>query len=150
MKKIIPVVLLLVVISAAMFCLGYTNGAKAERNRQATNLEERSAAIIDEFTEMAKRNRWRAMTVEKTEIDPEKDRSETVVVLECDLIDDKYNLTILTWTILITVEPGSTTYRCWSGKCDLAGWESALKAYAEQEGITDEMPKPDPDFINAW
>ena len=140
MKRIITI-LIVIAFGAAMFRLGGEYKTYSEKEALRESLEKEVTEAANTFSELATSNHCLVESIGDPKVYIEEKRAEIPISLRRELIDE--NLTIQ-WSVLVEVTPERTAYRCWSGSYGLKEWKSALEAYSSQEGITQEMPKPDP------
>ena len=144
MKRIIISVLVVIVFGAAMFRLGGEYKTYSEKEALRESLEKEAAEAANTFSQLATSNHCLIESIGDPKVYIEEKRAEMPISLRRELIDENCFLTILHWSVLVEITPERTVYRCWSGSYGLKEWKSALEAYSSQEGVTQEMPKPDP------
>ena len=127
-----------------MFHLGGEYKTYSEKEALRESLEKEVAEAADTFSQLATSNRRLIEAIGDPKVCIEEKRAEMPISLRRELIDENCFLTILHWSVLVEITPERTVYRCWSGSYGLKEWKSALEAYSSQEGVTQEMPKPDP------
>lgn len=127
-----------------MFHLGGEYKTYSEKEALRESLEKEVAEAADTFSQLATSNRCLIEAIGDPKVCIEEKRAEMPISLRRELIDENCFLTILHWSVLVEITPERTVYRCWSGSYGLKEWKSALEAYSSQEGVTQEMPKPDP------
>ena len=143
-KRIIISVLVVIVFGAAMFRLGGEYKTYSEKEALRESLEKEAAEAANTFSQLATSNHCLIESIGDPKVYIEEKRAEMPISLRRELIDENCFLTILHWSVLVEITPERTVYRCWSGSYGLKEWKSALEAYSSQEGVTQEMPKPDP------
>ncbi|MCR4753135.1 MAG: hypothetical protein K5837_01810 [Candidatus Saccharibacteria bacterium] len=143
MKRIISI-LIVIAFGAAMFRLGGEYKTYSEKEALRESLEKEAAEAANTFSQLATSNHCLVESIGDPKVYIEEKRAETPISLRRELIDENCFLTFLHWSVLVEITPERTVYRCWSGSYGLKEWKSALEAYSSQEGVTQEMPKPDP------
>ena len=142
-KRIISI-LIVIAFGATMFHLGGEYKTYSEKEALRENLEKEVTEAADTFSQLATSNHCLIEAIGDPKVYIEEKRAEMPISLRRELIDENCFLTILHWSVLVEITPERTVYRCWSGSYGLKEWKSALEAYSSQEGVTQEMPKPDP------
>jgi hypothetical protein len=142
-KRIISI-LIVIAFGAAMFRLGGEYKTYSEKEALRESLEKEAAEAANTFSQLATSNHCLVESIGDPKVYIEEKRAEIPISLRRELIDENCFLTILHWSVLVEITPERTVYRCWSGSYGLEEWKSALEAYSSQEGVTQEMPKPDP------
>ena len=127
-----------------MFRLGGEYKTYSEKEALRESLEKEAAEAANTFSQLATSNHCLIESIGDPKVYIEEKRAEMPISLRRELIDENCFLTILHWSVLVEITPERTVYRCWSGSYGLKEWKSALEAYSSQEGVTQEMPKPDP------
>ena len=127
-----------------MFHLGGEYKTYSEKEALRENLEKEVTEAADTFSQLATSNHCLIEAIGDPKVYIEEKWAEIPISLRRELIDENCFLTILHWSVLVEITPERTVYRCWSGSYGLKEWKSALEAYSNQEGVTQEMPKPDP------